>query len=113
MSSDTLDIRREQLNAQMGKDSPDTELAIFDPEGKALPIYGVFDDNVIQGNKDSGNVFQKVRKPRFIISELPYSKENMEGKDLALPYRKTSEKYLWNIKSIQEDAEGVQILWLV
>jgi hypothetical protein len=113
MSSEALEIRREQLNTQLGKDSPDSELAIFDPEGKALPMYGVFDDNVIHQNKDSGNVFQKVRKPRFIMSELPFSKDNMEGKDISFPYRKSSEKYLWEIKSIQEDEEGAQVLWLV
>jgi hypothetical protein len=113
MSSETLEIRREQLNAQLGEDSPDTELAIFDPAGKALPMYGVFDDNVIRQNKDSGNVSQLTRKPRFIISELPYAIDNMINKDLSFPYRNTESKSLWEIKSITEDAEGVQILWLV
>lgn len=113
MSSDTLEIRRDHLNAQLGEDSPDAELAILDPAGKALPFYGVFDDNAIQGNKDSGNVFQKVKKPRIIVSELPYPKDQMEGQDVSLPYRVTADKNIWNINYIQTDAEGAQILWLI
>ena len=113
MSSSTLAIRRAQLNSQLGENSPETELAILDPDSKTIPFYGVFDDNVIQGNKDSGNVYQKVRKPRFIDSELPYEKSDMQGLDISLPYRSTTTKSRYEIKYIQEDAEGVQILWLV
>jgi hypothetical protein len=107
---EALEIYRSHLTEEMGEDAPMSVDAILDPSGaNEQTIYGLFDENVVNQNKDSGNVYQKVSKPRLFLSELPLDKDLMSGMDVYISYVDKT----YNINYIQSDIEGVQILWLV
>jgi len=108
MSSDTLDIFEEQLNAQLGEDGIFTEIAIYDPTATAQIIYGVFDDATTRDNKDGSNNYQKNEYKRFIVSQILdfdiYNKTKIEL---------TKRNKTYTIDYIEKDLQGVQVLWLV
>jgi len=105
MSSNALEIYDDQLNFILGVNGHHTESAIYDPEDLAVTIYGVFDDHTFRGNKDAGNVKQKITGPRFVVSE---SMTFNVYKDKILQVRETN----YTIQYIDKDENGAQVIWL-
>lgn len=110
MSTDALDIYREHLNEQMSENGSFTEPAVIDPSGELeVSVYGIFDENYIQENKDGGNAKQKNITARFYLSELPLSYDDLLNLDIQLTYRDET----YSIDYVSKDAEGLNVLWLV
>jgi len=112
MSSDALDIYREHLDEQLGVNAPATEEAVFDPDGLAISIYGVFDDNTFRSGADRNNNFPKSAGARFTISQLPSAIVSFDvylNFNIYFPYRGK----LYKIEYIEKDEQGAQVLWLV
>ena len=107
MTTSALDIYDSHLTEQLGENGVFTEPAVFDPSGSALDVYGVYDNSPIRENKDGGNVYQKTKKPRFIISDM-IDFDQYEDKEITLTYREETKK----IQSITQDENGAQVLWL-
>lgn len=107
MTTSTLDIYKDILDFQLGEDSPITESAVYDPAGSATTIYGVFESNTYRGDKDGGNVTQKLTAARFILSD-PLSFNIEDNKQIYFPYRSAT----YTIQYQDTDENGVQVLWV-
>ena len=105
MSSDALDIYDEQLDFILGSEGHTTEPGIYDPDGTAQTIYGVFDDHTFRGNKDAGNIKQKTDGPRFVVAE-------------SISFDIYTDKILkiraidYTIQYVDNDENGAQVIWL-
>lgn len=110
MTIEAIEIYGNNLNEQMGENGPMSEPATIDPSGEnEKRIYGFFDENYFDNNKDSGNVFQKNVVARFCVSQLPYEVKILQGLDLMIERTGT----IYNINYIVTDDNGVQVLYLV
>ena len=109
MSTEALDIYKDTLIEQLGEDSPVTEPGIIDPDGEALEVFGVFDDNVFKGAKGGGNITPKKSGPRFIVAELPEGIDIYSDVNIYFSYRDKTYK----IQYIEPDKQGAQVIWLV
>lgn len=107
MTTGALDIYKQALDFQLGEDSPITESAVYDPTGSAAVIYGVFEKNTYRGDKDGGNVVQKLTAARFIISD-PLTFDIEDNKQIYFPYRSAT----YTIQYQDTDKNGVQVLWV-
>jgi len=112
MSSDALNIYREHLNYQLGEDGAFTQLAIFDPSGLAIEIYGVFDDNTFRQGADTAGQRPKKEGARFILSFVP---TELEGFDVYANYNiyLEHENKQFKVEYMEKDSTGAQVLWLV
>jgi hypothetical protein len=111
MSSDALDIYREHLNEQLGENASISERAVFDPNGLAIDIYGVFDDNTFRSGQDTANQNPKREGARFTISQMPVTVIDFDvytDVEIYFPYRDKTFK----INFIEKDEQGAQVLWL-
>lgn len=109
MSSEVLDIYNAHLSEEMGVTAPHTETAVFDPDGVATTIYGIFDNNTKRANKDGANQTQKIEGPRFIVSSLSaLSIDVYDDEELFI----TRENKTFIIDYVETDNKGVQTIWL-
>ena len=110
MTIEAIEIYDNNLNEQMGENGCMSEPAILDPSGEnEKRIYGFFDENYFDNNKDSGNVYQKNVVARFCISTLPYPVKILQGLDILIERTNV----LYNINYVMTDVNGLQILFLV
>jgi hypothetical protein len=109
MSSDALQIYQEHQDEQFGENSPFTEMAVFDPDGLSIDIWGVFDDNTFRDGQGRGNFNPKRSGARFVISQMPVT-----GFDVYTDYQLSfpERSLLFKIEYAEKDKQGAQVLWL-
>ena len=107
MTSNALNIYKGTLDFQLGEDSPITEQAIYDPSGLEVILYGVFEANTYRGDKDGGNVTQKLLAVRFLLSS-PLTFDIEDDKQIYFPHRDR----MYTIQYQDTDDNGVQVLWV-
>ncbi len=102
MSNDTVDLYNEKKKELIEQGSNSQE-AILDG---ATTIFGIFDESFTTGSNDSGNVPQRIKKPRFLVDTIPAFTPTLTTLEI------NSVTYIINNAS-GKDKNGYSILWLV
>lgn len=100
MSLETLNLLNDDLVALIDN-SPFSELFTY----SSGSFYGIFDNSYINRKEDGGNVEQKIRYPRVIVSSIPDGLS--EGVNIT---RENGDVYKY--KTSGKDDEGAELLWL-
>jgi hypothetical protein len=108
MSTEAINIHSTQLAYQLGEEGVFTERAVYDPDGSALDVYGIFDDNTYRGDKDAANVFQHITGPRFVVSSIT-TFDIYDNKILYI----VSKDRNYTIDYIDTDEKGALVIWLI
>ena len=109
MTTDALDIHAASLYEQLSSNGVFTETAIYDPDGVATEISGVFDENVFRSSDGGGNTTQRKDGARFIVAQITFDFDVYSDKELFFPYRGETFK----IQNIEPDKNGATVKWLV
>lgn len=109
MSDEVLDIYDLTLAEQLGQNGVFTTSAVYDPDGSAVTLYGIYENNTFRADEGGGNVEVKKSGPRFIVSEIDDDIDLYE--DIELYIARASRTFV--IQYIDRDYQGAQVLWLV
>ena len=108
MSAEALAIFNTHLAEQLGENGVFTESGVYDPDGDAVDLTGVFDDHTFKGSaKDGGNNNQQKEGARFIVASMT-DFDLYDNKQLFLSYRNKT----YTIEYVERDESGAQVLWL-
>jgi hypothetical protein len=103
------EIYNRHLEHQLSEGSPFVEKAVYDPEGAAVDMSGIFDDTTRRSNKDAGNVTQYQAVCRFLVYDFDsLGIEIYNDKKIFLSERNIT----YTIEFADRDANGVQVIWL-
>ena len=107
MSIDTVNLYNEKKK-ELIEDGSNSEPGIYKADGVVATstINGIFDEHYMKAEKDSGNVPQQFKKPRFFIDALP---AGLVPGTSVMEIR--SVDYII-IKPGGTDKNGFQVLWL-
>jgi len=108
MSTEAINIHSAQLAYQLGENGVFTERAVYDPDGLALDVYGIFDDNTYRENRDAANVMQVVTGPRFVVSSIT----DFDIYDNKILYIVSKDRN-YTIDYIDTDEKGALVIWLI
>lgn len=100
-----LDIYSAHRNYQV-EDGPFSETFYLDPEGARTEVKGIYDEPYFAADKDIGNVRQKTRKPRVLVSSPPSGVVPTVTK---IEVRSG----VYTIQTIDRDPDGVPRMWLL
>jgi len=108
MSASSLQIYSDQLKYNLSEYGNFTEPAVYDPDGSAQPLTGIYDSITFRNTgKDSGGNVNKGAQCIFMVFEILdfdiYLKKQITLTDRSKTY---------TINYIEKDETGAQVLWL-
>ncbi len=100
-----LDYYNDQRTAQI-EDGPFSEEFTLDPSGAATTIKGIYDEPTVMEERDQGQVRQKRRKPKILVSEIP---AGITLRTTQITVRGTD----YTIEKVDKDPNGIPRMWLI